>query len=52
MKKIFKILLLVLMLMGIIFSIIDVISAGNMAVPRYEECTVQPDGCYGAGLNC
>lgn len=52
MKRIFKLLLLVLMVTGIIFLIINILSVDNMAMKGVQEGTVQSDGCYGATLNC
>lgn len=53
MRKILKLILIILMLLGIMFSIINFISVDNMATkPAENEGTVQSDGCYGAALNC
>lgn len=52
MKKFFKLLMLGLMIMGIVFSIINFISVDNFALRNTEGGTVQSDGCYGAELNC
>lgn len=52
MKNFIKLLLLVLMVMFVIFSIINFISVDTMANRSTEGGTVQPDGCYGAELNC
>jgi len=52
MKKIFKLIMIVLMLLGITLSVLNFISIDNMANKSPVEGTVTPDGCPGAGLNC
>lgn len=52
MRKILKLILIVLMLLGIMLSIINFISVDSMAKLDTKEGTQQPDGCYGAALNC
>lgn len=52
MKRNFKLFLLVLMMVGIIFSIINFISFDSTSNKNSEEGTVQSDGSYSAGLNC
>jgi hypothetical protein len=52
MRKIFKLIMIFLMIMGIILSVLNFISVDNMASLHKSEGTVTPEGCVGAGLNC
>jgi hypothetical protein len=52
MKTIFKLLLITLIFLGIALSIINFISIDSMAMASKKGGTMQPDGCYGADLNC
>lgn len=63
MRKILKFLMIILMLIGVIFSALNIISIVNIAGDCTEFLsdewmrssftgTQQPDGCYGEPLNC
>ena len=52
MRKIFKMIMILLMIMGIMLSALNFISVDNMASRSEKEGSMQPEGCVGAGLNC
>ena len=52
MKKILKVTMIVLMTLGITFSVLNFISVDNIAMRSTEPGTVTPDGCVGDELNC
>lgn len=52
MIKLLKLMMIILMVLGIMFSIINFISVDNMASAPKKDGTQQPDGCYGAEFNC
>lgn len=63
MKRIVKLLMVVLMVIGLMFSALNIMSVANIAgsntdfatnvkISSEEKYTQQSDGCYGAPLNC
>ena len=52
MKKILKILLIVLMIVGITISILNFVSTDNIAMKSEQEGTMTSEGCKGDDLNC
>ncbi len=51
-KKVLKVVMIVLMLLGITLSVLNFISSENSAQKDAKEGTVTSEGCKGDSLNC
>jgi F0F1-type ATP synthase assembly protein I len=51
-KKVLKVVMIVLMLLGITLSVLNFISSKNSAQRPEKEGTVTSEGCKGDDLNC
>ncbi len=52
MRKIFKLIMIILMILGITLSVINFISVDDMALRPETEGTVDGGDCVGEPLNC
>ena len=51
MKRVLKFVMIILMIVGVTFSVLNFISVDNIASGVFDG-TIQSDGCYGDALNC